>query len=92
MKRNWIRLLSILLTAVMIFPAASFAYAAAPAGGDIELYVNATYQIQYEDETVKKWESNNTACATVSGISFGPWQVPERNTPAVGLSTGLSFA
>ena len=31
------------------------------------------------------------ACATVSGISFGPWHAPERNTPAVGLSTGRSF-
>ena len=31
------------------------------------------------------------ACATVSGMSFGPWHVPERNTPAVGLSTGRSF-
>jgi len=31
------------------------------------------------------------ACATVSGISFGPWHIPDRNTPAVGLSTGRSF-
>ena len=31
------------------------------------------------------------ACATVSGISFGPWHTPERNTPAVGDSTGRSF-
>ena len=31
------------------------------------------------------------ACATVSGISFGPWHMPDRNTPAVGLSTGRSF-
>ncbi len=32
------------------------------------------------------------ACATVSGISFGPWHTPERKTPAVGDSTGRSFA
>ena len=31
------------------------------------------------------------AWATVSGISFGPWQTPERKTPAVGDSTGRSF-
>ncbi len=31
------------------------------------------------------------AWATVSGMSFGPWHTPERNTPAVGLSTGRSF-
>ena len=31
------------------------------------------------------------AWATVSGISLGPWQVPDKNIPAVGLSTGLSL-
>ncbi len=32
------------------------------------------------------------AWATVSGISLGPWQTPERKIPAVGDSTGRSFA
>lgn len=31
------------------------------------------------------------ACETVSGISFGPWHMPLRKIPAVGLSTGRSF-
>ena len=31
------------------------------------------------------------AWATVSGMSFGPWHTPERNTPAVGDSTGRSL-
>ena len=32
------------------------------------------------------------AWATVSGISFGPWHTPDRKIPAVGDSTGRSFA
>ena len=31
------------------------------------------------------------AWETVSGMSFGPWQTPERKMPAVGLSTGRSL-
>ncbi len=31
------------------------------------------------------------ACATVSGISFGPWQQPAMKTPSVVVATGSSL-
>ena len=31
------------------------------------------------------------ACATVSGISLGPWQAPAKNTPLEGVETGSSL-
>ncbi|MBQ5354698.1 MAG: bacterial Ig-like domain-containing protein, partial [Clostridia bacterium] len=53
MKRNWIRLLSILLTAVMIFPAASFAYAAGE-GGTIPLFTGEKYALANELSDAEK--------------------------------------
>src|SRR4030042_3532609 len=50
------------------------------------------------DWVISEWENNCStlaaaplACASVSGISLGPWQVPARNTPAVRVSTGRSL-
>ncbi len=84
MKKTWIRLLSILLAAVMIFPAAAFAdgevdpgttpepYVAPnpPTGGSIPLFVGKTKQIDYQDETVVGWDSQNDGVATVSSTGL----------------------
>ena len=70
MKRNWIRLLSILLTAVMIFPATAFA-----AGGDdgetpedisITLYVDETEDLPQVPDGTISWVIADTSVVSIA--------------------------
>ena len=70
MKRNWIRLLSILLTAVMIFPATAFA-----AGGDdgespedisITLYVDETEDLPKVPDGTISWVIADTSVVSIA--------------------------
>ena len=79
MKKNLVRLLSVILTVVMVFPAAVFATDVVddppvntnpPVGGTINLFVGKTQQIEYNDASVSGWDSQDTGVATVSNTGL----------------------
>ncbi len=79
MKKNLVRLLSVILAVVMIFPAAAFATDVVedppvntnpPVGGTINLFVGKTQQIDYNDASVAGWDSQDTGVATVSNTGL----------------------